>query len=147
MDLALLIYGISFAYSFSGFMIFITIACVMAFIGVGVYRMAECSVESWDGDKVSEKKRAQAAWADKFMGRTVIVFLIAVFIHVAIPSEKTMYMMVGAYATQKIAENDKVQQTGQKVLTIIEQKLDTYVDEGIKEATKRAETAIKGGKK
>ena len=147
MDLALLIYGISFAYSFSGFMIFITIACVMAFIGVGVYKMSECSVESWDGDKVSEKKRAKAAWADKFLGRTVIVFLIAVFIHVAIPSEKTMYMMVGAYATQKIAENDKVQQTGQKVLTIIEQKLDTYVDEGIKEATKRAETAIKGDKK
>ena len=55
--------------------------------------------------------------------------------------------MVGAYATQKIAENDKVQETGKKVLTIIEQKLDTYVDEGVKEATKRAEAALKGDKK
>ena len=49
--------------------------------------------------------------------------------------------------TQKIAENDKVQQTGQKVLTIIEQKLDSYVDQGVKEATKRAEEALKGDKK
>ena len=147
MDLALLIYGISFAHSFSGLMIFITIVSLMAFIGLGMYRMFECNAESWDGDKVSEKKRAKAASVDKFLWRAVIVFFIAVFTHVAIPSEKTMYMMVGAYATQKIAENDKVQQTGQKVLTIIEQKLDSYVDQGVKEATKRAEEALKGDKK
>lgn len=147
MDLALLIYGISFAHSFSGLMLFIMIVGAMALVIMGMYRMIECSPESWDGAKVSEKKRATAASVDKFLWRTGIVFILAVFIHVAIPSEKTMYMMVGAYATQKIAENDKVQQTGQKVLTIIEQKLDSYVDQGVKEATKRAEEALKGDKK
>jgi hypothetical protein len=48
--------------------------------------------------------------------------------------------MVGAYATQKIAENDKVQETGGKVLKIINQKLDTYIDDGIAEAEKAAKS-------
>jgi hypothetical protein len=46
--------------------------------------------------------------------------------------------MVGAYATQKVAENEKVQETGQKVLSIINNKLDSYVEEGIKKATEAA---------
>jgi hypothetical protein len=46
--------------------------------------------------------------------------------------------MVGAYATQKIAENDKVQETGSKVLKIINQKLDGFIDEGIEQAEKSA---------
>jgi hypothetical protein len=53
---------------------------------------------------------------------------------ILLPTEKTAYTMVGAYAAQKVAENDKVQQMSGKVLTIIEQKLDAYIDEGIKEA-------------
>jgi hypothetical protein len=55
--------------------------------------------------------------------------------------------MVGAYAAQKVAENDKVQQMSGKVLTIIEQKLDAYIDEGMKEAEdklKKAEEKANG---
>jgi hypothetical protein len=48
--------------------------------------------------------------------------------------------MVGAYATQKIAENDKVQETGSKVLAVINQKLDTYIEEGIEKAEKAAKS-------
>ena len=50
--------------------------------------------------------------------------------------------MVGAYAAQKVAENDKVQQMSGKVLTIIEQKLDSYIEDGIKEAEDKVEKKI-----
>lgn len=60
---------------------------------------------------------------------------------ILLPSEKTAYTMVGAYAAQKVAENDKVQQMSGKVLTIIEQKLDGYIDEGVKEAEDKLKKA------
>ena len=46
----------------------------------------------------------------------------------AIPNEKTAYVMVAAYATQKIAQNPATEEIGGKVLTIINQKLDSYID-------------------
>lgn len=51
------------------------------------------------------------------------------FIAVLIPSEKTAYIMVGAYATQQLVEAPGTQIIGKKVLTIIEQKLDSYIVE------------------
>jgi len=56
---------------------------------------------------------------------------------VAIPSEKTAYLMVAAYATQQVAENPKVQDMSGKVLTIIDQKLDGYIEGGLKSAANR----------
>jgi hypothetical protein len=53
----------------------------------------------------------------------------AAFIAVLIPSEKTAYIMVGAYATQQLVEAPGTQIIGKKVLTIIEQKLDSYIVE------------------
>lgn len=62
--------------------------------------------------------------------------VICAIVAIMIPSEKTAYTMVGAYAAQKVAENPKVRDMSGKVLTIIEQKLDTYIEEGIKQAEK-----------
>lgn len=50
-----------------------------------------------------------------------------------IPSERTAYLMVGAYAAQKIAEDPKVQQISSKVLKAIELKIDGYIEEASKE--------------
>lgn len=50
-----------------------------------------------------------------------------------IPSERTAYLMVGAYASQKIAEDPKVQQISSKVLKAIELKIDGYIEEASKE--------------
>lgn len=50
-----------------------------------------------------------------------------------IPSERTAYLMVGAYAAQKIAEDPKVQQISSKVLKAIELKIDGYIEEAGKE--------------
>lgn len=49
-----------------------------------------------------------------------------------LPSEKTAYTMVGAYAAQRLAQNSEVQALSGKVLTIIEQQMDKYIAEGAK---------------
>ena len=55
------------------------------------------------------------------------------FVAMFIPSEKTAYLMVGAYATQKIAEAPKTQELGTEVLKIIELKIKHYSEEAQKE--------------
>lgn len=52
-----------------------------------------------------------------------------------LPSERTAYVMVGAYAAQRVAEDPKVQQMSGKVLRVIELKLDEYVTEAEKKIT------------
>jgi hypothetical protein len=67
------------------------------------------------------------------------LFSLGVFfglLNVMIPSQKTAYIMVGAYATQQIAEDPKVQQLGAKTLKLIESKLDEYIDEAEKAVAK-----------
>lgn len=63
-----------------------------------------------------------------------------------LPNEKTAYLMVGAYATQQVVESDIAGKVGNKLLdsakntteisgkivTIINQKLDAYIAEGVK---------------
>jgi membrane-bound ClpP family serine protease len=87
-------------------------------------------------------------WTDRhskpFMGKkwTWIVATTTLFLVVTsavLPNQKTAYIMVGAYAAQRIAEDPKVQQLSGKVVTLIEQKLDQYIEEAdssIKEAVK-----------
>lgn len=41
-----------------------------------------------------------------------------------LPTERQGYIIAGAYVTQKIAENDNVQEIGGKLLQLINQKLD-----------------------
>ena len=47
---------------------------------------------------------------------------------ILLPNEKTVYLMAGAYATQKIAENGRVQKIGSDVLGVIEDKLKEFKD-------------------
>jgi hypothetical protein len=54
------------------------------------------------------------------------------FVLAILPSEKTAYTMVGAYAAQRLAQNSEVQELSGKVLTIIEQQMDKYIVEGAK---------------
>lgn len=70
--------------------------------------------------------------AKKWAKRAFIVLCLSNSIKILLPSEKTAYVMVGAYAAQKIAEDPKVQQLSGKVLTIVEQKLDSYIAEASK---------------
>ena len=62
-----------------------------------------------------------------------LIWAFWVSVAVVIPSEKTAYLMVGAYATQKIAEAPKTQELGAEVLKIIELKIKHYSEEAQKE--------------
>lgn len=64
------------------------------------------------------------------------IAVLCIAINIALPSEKTAYIMVGAYATQQIAQDPKVQQLGAKTLKLIESKLDEYVAEAEKAVAK-----------
>ena len=62
-----------------------------------------------------------------------LIWVFWVFVAMLIPSEKTAYLMVGAYATQKIAEAPKTQELGAEVLKILELKIKHYSEEAQKE--------------
>ena len=64
----------------------------------------------------------------------LITALILCIFMAVLPSEKTAYTMVGAYAAQRLAQSPEVQQMSGKVLTIIEQQMDKYIAEGAKVA-------------
>ena len=68
-----------------------------------------------------------------------IVWLFSALMAVLIPTEKTTYLMVGAYATQKIAEAPKTQELGAEVLKIIELKIKHYAAEAEKEMLEKLE--------
>ena len=143
MDLALLVYGISLLHKISGFLVAIIIACSVASIFFFLWYVSETDRKSYYSDRENDKREANGVMCVKMIKRGIITCLILSFVLIFIPSEKTAYTMVGAYAAQKVAENDKVQQMSGKVLTIIEQKLDSYIDEGIKEAEDKVEKTTK----
>jgi hypothetical protein len=132
MDLALLVYAISLLAPLSDFLLFINIilaTVIVILLIISMVDAVEFSGECWK------------AFKSKIIWITISFFLIG-GIKVFIPNEKTAYIMVGAYTAQKIAQDPKVEQVGTKVLTIINQKLDSYVDEGLDEAKKVAEKKI-----
>jgi UPF0716 family protein affecting phage T7 exclusion len=141
MDLALLVYAISLLTPI-GTVALLTV--IIASIAIGImliYRGAECSQETWYNKEKNQQQTEKAKWAMSRVGDAFKVLIPAVFILIILPSQKTAYMMVGAYAAQKVVENKSVQDTGGKVLTLINQKLDHYIDEGIAEAVKVPEKA------
>jgi hypothetical protein len=124
MDLALLVYGVSLLEKVQGFLVFLAVA-------FGVLTFFFFLFNVVDGKS-------------PFVLRTIsnaVACGVLAFLAILIPSEKTAYTMVGAYAAQKIATDPRTQEVGGKVLTIINQKLDSYVDAGIKEAEKQAKKA------
>lgn len=144
MDLALLVYGISVIGSI-GPVLGMTVGLTITALTISlIYRFAALSIESWDSENTKKRKLDDRVPLEKWIKRLFGILGLTVFLIVTIPSEKTAYMMVGAYAAQKIAENDKVQETGQKVLTIINHKLDSYVDESLKTIEDKSKGKKKG---
>lgn len=78
----------------------------------------------------SPTAEAEASSVKRIKVYATTILLLA-FTQILIPTEKTAYTMVGAYAAQQVAENPRVQKMSEKVLKIIDSKLDTYVEEGV----------------
>ena len=139
MDLALLVYGISLLSGFSKFFIFIGAIAILTMIANAIY-YADYGESGREVNQIGKNCISR-------MWKAFWLVIVSALILILIPSEKTAYTMVGAYAAQKVSENDKVQQMSGKVLTIIEQKLDGYIDEGFKEAEEKLPKSEKKSKK
>jgi uncharacterized membrane protein YeiB len=126
MDLALLVYAISTLENFKLFLGLIMVLC-----GILAFVYALCTSDGW-----KPKEKLANYW--KMAKRYALVFVCLGFVQVVLPSQKTAYTMVGAYAAQRVSENEKVQQMSGKVLTIIEQKLDSYIDESVEKVVDKA---------
>ena len=127
MDLALLVYAIS------------TLEGIKAIVGSlsGLSMIVCMGLFLYMGDQYGDDNKNKA-WAWKRIKLWFSGGLFCLFVFVMLPTQKTAYTMVGAYAAQKVAENEKVQQLSGKVLTIIEQRLDGYIEEGLDKLKKKA---------
>jgi NADH:ubiquinone oxidoreductase subunit 5 (subunit L)/multisubunit Na+/H+ antiporter MnhA subunit len=142
MDLALLVYGINVLGKL-GIMFGVVITFGVCIFAVATLVRVFHTKETWDSkhdDEIKQGRRDASVTVMKYTGALVVF---SILMNVFLPSEKTAYTMVAAYAAQKVSENDKVQQMSGKVLTIIEQKLDGYIEEGIKEAEKKVKNQEK----
>jgi len=118
MELALLVYGISFLDNFMNFLIFVLLSLVIMI----VYKLISYTDSQWD---------RSILWSDtsKSIQKYMIAILVLGFCTVLIPSQKTMYVMVGAYAAQKVAQSPETRIISEKVLKVIEKELDEQINE------------------
>jgi len=120
MELALLVYGISVISSFAAFCVFICVCLVIVII----FKLVAY-------DFIPSYNRAENQWeiTKKSILKYIVAFILVSFTSVLIPSEKTMYVMVGAYAAQKVAQAPETKVISAKVLKVIEQKIDEQIKE------------------
>jgi uncharacterized membrane-anchored protein len=142
MDLVWLVYLISLLTPIGTFLTMLTVVGVITMIVLLVYRGAECDQRSYYNEKANKEQAEKAKWAMGHVKTAMMVVIPSMIFLTLLPTQKTAYMMVGAYAAQKVAENGKVQETGGKVLALINQKLDQYLDDGIKELQDKAEKEV-----
>lgn len=64
------------------------------------------------------------------------MFVLSLSVAVLLPSEKTAYTMVAAYATQKVAEAPETRELASDVLIIINSKVKQYALESVQELEK-----------
>lgn len=130
MELALLVYGISVL---SGVGVLLTIACILSAIGVFIL-LTFANIEPDSAKEYSrpDSSKYQEAVATikrniRIAKRLAIVAVVCSVLLVLIPKEKTAWLMVGAYAVQQVASNPATRETSDKVVKLINKKLDEYI--------------------
>ena len=126
MELALLIYFASVVGTFSGLLgllSFLLLSVSIAFVitlligDLGVKkRYGETEEELNNQLKIKSILTKSIKW-------TIPLTIIFALLSVLLPTERTVYLMTAAYATQTIAQNDRVQKIGSDVLEVVEKKL------------------------
>lgn len=77
--------------------------------------------------------------ASRYLGiikRFVAYAVIAGVCSILIPSQRTAYMMAGGYVTQTIAQSPAAAEMGNKILRLINTKLDTMINDELDKLTK-----------
>ena len=78
---------------------------------------------SCDTDQELENEMKIKSILTKSIKWTIPFAIIFALLSVLLPTERTVYLMTAAYATQTIAQNDRVQKIGSDVLEVVEKKL------------------------
>ena len=126
MELALLVYFASVVGTFSGllgllsFLLFsVSIAFVITLLigDLGIKTYYYVTEEELNNQlKIKSILTKSVKW-------TIPLTIIFALLSVLLPTERTVYLMTAAYATQTIAQNDRVQKIGSDVLEVVEKKL------------------------
>jgi len=118
MNYAMLIYWASVLDGVKGSFIGIVILCAIGFIMTGIGSL----VVSFEYDSLNNAKKPMA-WCRNF----AIGMFAALIANSFIPSERTMYLMMGAQLVQDVARNPRVQNVGDRVIALVEHKLDQAI--------------------
>lgn len=122
MKLALLVYLASISGQITVFFSIFGGVFIAVYAWGVLYKMVTNDV--YDGQSETDsRKRNGAVNFKNATNKFSIVGIVFIIVAILIPSEKTIYIMAGAYATEQIATNDRVQQIGGDVLEVIESKL------------------------
>ena len=104
------------------------ISCALTFIFVLASAGAVITLLIWsfnaDMTDYGDKYAVKASSAKKILKSIVIVMCVTAIIDIIIPSKKTIYLMIGGYAAESIYESPEAKAFGNKVLNIVNNKLD-----------------------
>lgn len=134
MELALVVYLISILPSIEGLFRVLSLVCFAAALGTGVHTSIEHNSYSFTSPEQREENKEGRKVSLK---RAKIFAALAIFcglIVSAIPSEKQMYAVAGAYGAQKAVESEEFRRLASKSLQAIEMKLDEFIAEGEEKA-------------
>ena len=126
MELALLVYfasvvgSISTLLCISSFILFWISTAFIVALTVGEFGIRK-SYEDTDED--FNRKLEIKSILTKSVKWTIPLTIIFALLSALLPTERTVYLMTAAYATQTIAKNDRVQKIGSDVLEVVEKKL------------------------
>lgn len=98
------------------------LAFLVATFGVIATVIMLCASADSRGD---EKTKAL-----KMVLKMGLATLVAILLAILVPSKQTLYAMAAVKYGQELAKNERVQGLGDKVLKILEQKLDQTLDDG-----------------
>lgn len=131
MELALLVYAISvidkLQYALAGITVLGGIA-----LGVLIFSHMMCRSEVSDYGRASEEKIANNWWVKMTKRWAIItapIVICSALLQIVVPTERTAYIMVGAYAAQQVAQSE----TTKKILDVVNKKLEHALDEAMNE--------------
>ena len=126
MELALLVYFASVVGSVSTFLglsSFVLFCISTAFIISLLVGKLGVKEYSYDTEEELENELKIKKILIKSIKWTIPLTIVFALLSVLLPTERTVYLMTASYATQTIAQNDRVQKIGSDVLEVVEKKL------------------------
>lgn len=133
MELALLVYFASVVGSISTFLglsAFVLLCISTAFVITLLCGDLGVKQYSYDTEDELENELKIKKILVKSVKWTIPLTVTFSLVSVLLPTERTVYLMTEAYATQTIAQNDRVKKIGSDVLEVVEKKLGEMKGEG-----------------